>query len=190
MWKNIIISVLLLIMVIWGVYDFEAKKQDTQQTVAPTTEQSNTASAKKQGLEKGNVAPDFTLQTVNGKSYTLSDFRGKKVLLNFFATWCPPCKLETPHLEKFYKQQQNNGITVLAVNLTSGETNPNNLPKFISQYGLTFPVLLDKQGSIGDLYQTVSIPTSYFIDSKGVIREKMVGAMDRTTMDNLISSFQ
>lgn len=188
MWKNVVILILLVSMVVWGVYDFGSKKQADQNTAAQTTEQSGTT-ANKSGLNKGAAAPDFTLQTVNGKSYRLSDFHGKKVLLNFFATWCPPCKGEMPHMEEFYKENKDKGITVLAVNLTTGETDPNNLPKFISNYGLTFPVLLDKQGNIGDIYQAVSIPTSYFIDSNGIIQEKMVGAMDLATMNNLISNF-
>jgi peroxiredoxin len=188
LWKNITIASLLLAMVIWGVYDFEAKKQETQKTIAPTaTEQANTTNSKS-GVEKGEMAPDFTLQTINGKTYKLSNLRGKKVLLNFFATWCPPCKGEMPNMEEFYKENNDKDITVLAVNLTTGETDPNNIPKFISNYGLTFPVLLDKQGNIGDIYQAFSIPTSYFIDTKGIIREKMVGAMDKETMENYISN--
>jgi peroxiredoxin len=190
MWKNITIIILLLAMVVWGVYDFEAKKQDAQKALAQTTtEQASTTSSNSQGgLALGNAAPDFTLQTVDGKNFKLSDLHGKKVLLNFFATWCPPCKGEMPDLESFYKEHMNDGITVLAVNLTTGETDPNtNIPKFISNFGLTFPVLLDKQGNIGDLYQAFDIPTSYFIDSKGVIRQKMVGAMNKDTMEKLIS---
>jgi peroxiredoxin len=188
LWKNILIGFLLVVMVIWGVYDFEAKKLDTQKTITPTSEQTNTASNKKSSVEKGDIAPDFTLQTIDGKNYRLSDFHGKKVLLNFFATWCPPCKGEMPHMEEFYKQNKDDGIVVLAVNLTTGESDPNNsLPKFISNYGLTFPVLLDRQGNIGDIYQAFSIPTSYFIDTKGVIQNKMVGGMDKETMNNLMS---
>lgn len=177
-------------MIIWGVYDFGAKKLNTQKTVGGTTSQTSAETNGNAKVEKGNIAPDFTLQTVKGKKYRLSDFRGKKVLLNFFATWCPPCKGEMPHMEDFYKENEDNGVVVLAVNLTSGESDPTNLPKFISDYGLTFPVLLDKQGNIGDIYQAFSIPTSYFIDTNGVIRDKMVGGMDKEMMINLMSKVQ
>jgi peroxiredoxin len=159
-------------------------------TIDQTTQQASAASNSKGSVEKGEIAPDFTLQTVNGKSYKLSDFRGKKVLLNFFATWCPPCKGEMPHMEEFYKENKDNGVVVIAVDLTTGETDPNNIPKFIKNYGLTFPVLLDKQGDIGDIYQAFSIPTSYFINANGIIQDKMVGAMDKETMENLMSKIQ
>jgi peroxiredoxin len=190
MWKNIIIGFLLIVMVIWGVYDFSSKKLNAENVVSETTDQNAASTNGKVKVEKGKIAPDFTLQTVNGKKYKLSDLRGKKVLLNFFATWCPPCKGEMPHMEEFYEENKNNGVVVLAVDLTAGETDPNNLPKFISDFGLTFPVVLDKQGDIGDIYQAFSIPTSYFIDTKGIIQETMVGAMDKETMENFMSKIQ
>jgi peroxiredoxin len=189
MWKNVTIIILLLVMVVWGVYDFTAKKQEAQIAIAQTsTEQvNNTASKSDGGLEIGNSAPDFTLQTIDGKSFKLSDLRGKKVLLNFFATWCPPCNGEMPDIEAFYNDNKNHNITVLAVNLTTSEQNTKSISNFTSKYGLTFPVVLDKQGDISNVFQVINIPTSYFIDTKGVIREKMVGAMNKDTMSNLIS---
>lgn len=189
MWKNITIIILLLAMVVWGVYDYGTKKQKTQKAIAQTAvEQTNTTSSKSEGgLEIGNSAPDFTLQTIDGKSFKLSDLRGKKVLLNFFATWCPPCNGEMPDLETFYRDNKNNNITVLAVNLTTSEQNTKNISNFISKYRLTFPVVLDKQGDISNVFQVINIPTSYFIDTKGVIQEKMVGGMNKDTMYNLIS---
>jgi peroxiredoxin len=192
MWKNIAIVIMLLAMVVWGVYDFEAKKQETQKAIAQTTtdQANNTASQNDGGLDVGKTAPDFTLQTIDGKSLKLSDLRGKKVLLNFFATWCPPCNGEMPDLETFYKGNKNNDITVLAVNLTTSEQNTKNISNFISKYGLTFPVVLDPKGNISNIYQVINIPTSYYIDTKGVIREKMVGAMTKDTMKNLISKLQ
>lgn len=187
MWKNIIIIVVLVGLLGWGVYNHQAKKQVTEKSLKQAQSTTNATNAKI-GIEKGNLAPDFTLQTVDAKTEKLSDFRGKKVILNFWATWCPPCKAEMPHMEEFYKENHDKGITIVSVNLTTGETDPNNVPKFISDYGLTFPVLLDKQGEAGNLYQAFTIPTSYIIDTKGVIREKIVGPMNKETMEKLTSS--
>lgn len=189
MWKNVTIIVVLVGLLGWGIYSHQTKKQETEKSLKQT-QQSNNASTAKIGLEKGNIAPDFTLQTVDGKTSKLSDYRGKKVILNFWATWCPPCKAEMPHMEAFYKENQDKGIGIVSVNLTTGETNPNNVPKFIKDYGLTFPVLLDANGEAGNLYQAFTIPTSYIIDTKGIIREKIVGPMDKETMKNLTSNIQ
>lgn len=187
MWKNVVIIVVLVGLLGWGVYNHQAKKQESNKSMKQT-QQSGTSSQTKIGIEKGNLAPDITLQTADGKDVKLSDYRGKKVILNFWATWCPPCKAEMPHMEEFYKENQDKGITVLAVNLTTGETDPNNVPKFIADYGLTFPVLMDKQGEAGNLYQAFTIPTSYIIDTNGIIREKIVGPMNKETMQNLTSN--
>ncbi|XJZ28906.1 peroxiredoxin family protein [Bacillota bacterium Lsc_1132] len=186
MWKNIAIIVILMGLLGWGIYNHQAKKQVTEKSLKQT-QQSSPANAKT-GIEKGNLAPDFRLETADGKTAKLSDYRGKKVILNFWATWCPPCKAEMPHMEQFYKENHTKGIVVLAVNLTTSETDPRNVNKFIADYGLTFPVLLDKKGEVGNLYQAFTIPTSYIIDTKGVIREKIVGPMNKDTMQKLTSN--
>ena len=92
-----------------------------------------------------------------------------------------------PDLETFYKENKSNDFTVLAVNMTTSEQDTKNISKFISKYNLTLPVVLDQQGDISNVYKVINIPTSYFIDTKGVIREKMVGAMNKDTMGNFIS---
>lgn len=115
---------------------------------------------------------------------------GKKVILNFWATWCPPCKAEMPHMQEFYVDQKGNKVEILAVNLTTAEKDSNNIGKFVNDYGLTFPILLDSNGEIGETYQAFSIPTSYIIDTKGIIRKKIVGPMDKEMMSELINSIE
>ncbi len=187
MWKNVAIIVVLAGLLGWGIYTNQAKKQETEKTIRQS-QQTSAAANVKTGIEKGNLAPDFSLETADGKTAKLSDYRGKKVILNFWASWCPPCKAEMPHMEAFYKEYHTKGVTVLAVNLTTSEKDPSDVSKFIADYGLTFPVLLDKKGEVGNLYQTLTIPTSYIIDTNGVIREKIVGPMNKDTMIQLTSN--
>ncbi|MFT4412854.1 peroxiredoxin family protein [Fredinandcohnia humi] len=142
------------------------------------------------GISEGKIAPDFTLRTTTGENIQLSSLRGKMVILNFWATWCPPCKAEMPHMQDFYEEQMDQKATVLAVNLTTAEKNSKDLPKFIKEYGLTFPILLDEAGDIGNMYQAFTIPTSYVIDSNGIIQKKIIGPMDKEMMYELVNNVE
>ncbi|WP_085993200.1 TlpA family protein disulfide reductase [Oceanobacillus senegalensis] len=131
------------------------------------------------GLEIGNVAPDFEVETMDGEKMKLSDLQGKPVMLNFWATWCPPCRVEMPDMQRFH---ENHEVVVLAVNLTDTEINKNDVKKFVNQFGLTFPIGLDQDGSISTAYRINPIPTTFMIDSEGKIRHKAFGAMEYDTM--------
>ncbi|RFU69979.1 TlpA family protein disulfide reductase [Peribacillus saganii] len=137
--------------------------------------------------EVGSVPPDFHLTTLEGKTVKLSDFKGKKVILNFWATWCPPCKAEIPHMQRFYEKNKDKDVIILAVNLTSEENGQAAIEKFVKKYDLTFPILLDKEGQVGETYQTFTIPTSYIVDTQGVINKKIVGPMDEEMMTKFIN---
>lgn len=91
-----------------------------------------------------------------------------------------------PHMEKFYKENKTNNVVILAVNLTSSESDESNVRAFMKNYGLSFPVLMDADGSVGDTYQAITIPTTYFIDSEGIIQQKLVGPMSKDTMEDMI----
>lgn len=136
-------------------------------------------------VKVGKRAPDFELTTLAGETVKLSDYQGKKVVLNLWATWCPPCKAEMPHMQNFYENNKENGIEILAVNLTNMDKGRKNIENFVKEYGLTFEIPLDEDGSIGMQYQAFSIPTSYIIDSDGIIIKKIVGPMDEGMMENL-----
>lgn len=143
---------------------------------------------RKIGISEGQLAPDFTLKTTSGEEMKLSSFKGKKVILNFWASWCPPCKAEMPHMQEFYEENKESNVELLSVNLTTAEKKSSDVVKFVEEYELTFPVMLDEQGDIGQIYQAYAIPTSYLIDSKGIIRKKIVGPMDKEMMNKLINS--
>jgi peroxiredoxin len=141
---------------------------------------------------EGFLAPDFTLQDAQGQSMRLSDLRGKPVLLNIWASWCAPCKAEMPAMQTVYADYAPQGFTVLAVNATFQDQQENALA-FAASRGLTFPILLDTQGSVSQLYQVRAMPTSFFIDSQGIIRRSVFGgpmpeALLRAEVEALLKS--
>lgn len=145
--------------------------------------------ATKEGLNKGDIAPDFELNTLDGKKIRLSELKGKKVIINLWATWCPPCKAEMPHMQNYYeKYATDSNVEILAVNLTSLDRGVDKLNEFVKDYGLTFPIPMDEKGVVGELYQAITIPTSYMIDTKGRIQNKIVGPMDEKMMKEFVSN--
>lgn len=138
-------------------------------------------------LKKGQVAPDFTLNTLDGDVVQLSDYKGKKVIINFWATWCPPCKAEMPHMQNFY-ETYGDDVEILAVNLTDKDSGLERIQQFVTDYELTFPIPLDEDGEIGTTYQAITIPTSYILTTEGTIQHKIVGPMDESMMEQLIQS--
>ena len=124
--------------------------------------------------QQGFLAPDFELQTTDGSTIKLSDLRGQAVLVNLWATWCPPCRAEMPAIEKVYNEYKDQGFVVLAVNMTYQDTFADIAP-FVEEYGLTFPIPLDTDASVGPAYGLSSLPTSFFIDRDGIINEVVVG---------------
>lgn len=139
---------------------------------------------------QGFLAPDFRLQTLEGKSLHLADLRGQAILLNLWATWCPPCRAEMPAIQKMYEEYKDQGLIVLAVNMTV-QDDPTAVQSFVRQYGLTFPILLDTEGLAARQYELRSLPSSFFIDRQGIIREVVIGgpmseALLRTRIETLL----
>lgn len=123
---------------------------------------------------EGFLAPDFALQDAQGKTVQLSDLRGKPVLLNLWATWCPPCQAEMPAMQKVHEQYGPQGFTILAVNTTYQDDRAGAI-QYAAARGLTFPVLFDLDGSVSRKYLVRSLPTSFFIDKDGVIQKVVIG---------------
>jgi peroxiredoxin len=133
------------------------------------------ANSEKQSVPQvGFQAPDFTLVNAQNEQITLSDLRGQPVVVNLWASWCPPCRAEMPALQKVYEQYQTEGLQVLAVNATA-QDDPDAAIAFTSQMGLTFPILFDQDGIVLQQYRLRSLPTTYFIDRQGVIQEVVIG---------------
>ncbi|WP_252502424.1 peroxiredoxin [Sporosarcina sp. Marseille-Q4943] len=140
------------------------------------------------GLDFGNLPPDFELTTLDGDTLKLSELKGKKVVLNFWATWCPPCKAEMPHMQNYYRNSaEENNVEIVAVNLTSSENRGVKVVReFIDSYGLTFKIPLDETGIVGEEYQVFQIPTTYMLNTDGTISQIVKGPMDEATLETLI----
>ncbi len=126
--------------------------------------------------ERGAVAPDFALPELVGAPVRLSDHQGQVVLLNFWATWCPPCRAEMPSMERLYQAYRNRGFVILAI---SGDRAGRSVVEpYVQERGLTFPILLDPDGDVFAQYGVRGLPTSYLLDRRGRIVSREVGARD------------
>ncbi len=139
---------------------------------APPSSQEPEAQAP-QGSVVGQTAPDFQLPALDGNPVTLSEFSGRPVLLNFWATWCGPCLYEMPMLEAAYEGHSDEGLMLLAVNV--GESKEK-VEAYLARYDLSIPVLLDVRGSLMQVYDVQFFPTTFFIDGDGVVRARKIGA--------------
>ncbi len=148
-------------------------------TVIPTAV--TTGAGPTVGFEIGNAAPNFTLPTLNGKRVSLSDYRGKPVMLNFWYADCPGCQVEIPDLQRFYARQQATGkeFTLLGINLVD---DAQTAQEYAREKGMTYSILLDEQQRVGTLYNLRGTPTSFFIDRRGIIRSIVVGPIDDSTL--------
>lgn len=124
-------------------------------------------------------APDFQLPSLDGSTVTLSTLKGQVVLINVWATWCPPCRAEMPTIQAAYETYGRQGFTVLAVNLRE---NPRTVAAYLQQFGLTFPALLDLDGQVSSLYRASVLPSSFFVDRQGIIRAVYRGPMPRSVI--------
>ena len=123
---------------------------------------------------QGFPAPDITLNSLTGDSISLKDFRGKVVVVNFWASWCPPCKAEMPAFEALQQAYRGEEVAILAINTTyqddlSAATN------FALENHLSFPILMDEDGKVTNRYQVLAMPSSFFIDRKGIIQQVIIG---------------
>ncbi len=134
-----------------------------------------------EGTEIGDQAPSFTLAGLDGREIKLKSYRGKKVFLNFWATWCSPCRIEMPAIQELYNK--NDDIIILAINLREKK---GEVAEFMMLNGYTFKTLLDTEGKIANKYLVRGIPTSYALDENGIIIGKHTGTMNYSQMLELL----
>lgn len=174
----IVYSVIILVVGIMWIFVSRVPIGNSVEAVPP--------SAPREGF----IAPDFTLDLAGGGEVTLSELRGKVVLVNFWASWCPPCREEMPAIEKIYNAFEPLGLVVLAVNVTNQDSEAAAIA-FAKEFGLTFPIPLDRKGDVGARYQLRGLPSSYFIDRNGTIHSVVVGgpmaeALIQSKIENLL----
>jgi peroxiredoxin len=175
--KKVIAAVVLIALLTVAIVQAMDKKAEPENI--------SQEAANMEGLKIGAKAPDFELKTLTGETVKLSDLQGKKVMINFWATWCPPCKAEMPAMEQ-YSKEAGDDVVILAVNI-----DPHlDVKAFVDKNGITFPIPLDEEDKVNEMYQILSIPTTYFIDSKGLIGNKYIGAMNHETMKQFMSELK
>ena len=135
-------------------------------------------------ITKSSPAPDFTLESLEGKSVRLSDLRGKAVLLNFWATWCGPCKIETPWLVELQNQYGHDGLQVVGVEM--GDDSKDDITKFAKDMGMNYPILIGKE-AVGEAYGGVpALPETFFIGRDGKIVDKIIGLRGKAEIEDSI----
>ncbi|AIY05417.1 thiol:disulfide interchange protein [Planococcus sp. PAMC 21323] len=174
--KKILFAVLFLAAIAIIANNFIEKDSESTQSKVDSNQSAST------GLTPGAEAPDFTLTDQNGETVRLSDYRGKKVILNFWATWCPPCRAEMPHMQEFHENNVESDVEILAVNLTAQDKGDKAIRSFIDEFDLTFQIPMDESGSVAQTYQVRTVPTTYILNTKGEIAQKIVGPMDEQIM--------
>lgn len=135
---------------------------------------------------EGFLAPDFTLDLIDGGQVTLSEERGKVVIVNLWASWCPPCRAEMPALEEVYLANRDRGLEILAVNTTFQDQESAAID-FIEDFGPNFPILMDRSGEVSRQYLLRAMPSTFFIDQEGIIRKVIIGGpMSEATLQTAV----
>ena len=200
--KKGILIVIIVGMLGWAIFDFFGSSReradegnitssDSITSLPPDDTNSNSdevvVESDEIGLESGKIAPDFEVTTLDGEQAKLSDFRCGRVMLNFWATWCPPCRAEMPDMQKVYDEED---VTILAVNMIGTESGEDVVVEFIDDFELTFPILMDETSDIMNTYEIQAYPTTYMIDSNGRIQFVALGAMNHEQMLQFLSDME
>ncbi|MCX7710818.1 MAG: TlpA family protein disulfide reductase [Clostridia bacterium] len=187
--KSMIIWGTALILIIIAAYTMftYSPQSNTPNTGKKSSDQKKQPASESKPQPSVNAAPDFTLNDLDGNKVTLSQLQGKKVFLNFWATWCPPCRAEMPDIEKLKKETTIEDLVILAVNI--GE-DKETVSKFIQKNSYSFKILLDQKGTVAEQYKVNSIPASFFMNTDGSISSRHVGTMNLTQMKDAIASLK
>lgn len=181
---NIIIWAIIICAIMVAAYIFYSKNK-SQDFIAPSQDTASTGQASQ---NTNPVAPDFTLKDLNGKDVKLSDYRGKIVILNFWAVWCKYCKDEMPDLNELNKElEKGNEAVILAVDV---QESPNTVNKYLSSNNINLNVLLDQDGSVTQTYGVTSFPTTFILNKDGTLYTYILGATNKDTLVKILDKIK
>ncbi len=180
-WLRNAISIVVLGVTIGGLVWF----LDRNGGAATSQAVGLTAAASGPAPKIGKPAPDFHVVGLDGKVVQLSDFRGHPVWLSFWATWCPPCRAESPDIQAAYEQYSDSGLVVLAIDI--GEDRAT-VGQYVARAGLTFGIALDPTEEVAATYRIAGAPTHYFIDANGILRDSQIGNLGKKTMEKKLAT--
>ena len=170
---GVILAVLLILAGVWSLWRLNRDSSEDQSVADRFTTP----------VTQIETAPEFSLQTLDGRTVKLSDYQGQVVLLNTWATWCPPCRAEMPDLEAYYREHQADGFVVLAVN---SQESADTVSAFLEDHDFTYPVLLDSDGVVMERYGIRGLPTSFFIDRDGNVHGVWNGQLSPARLRELV----
>ena len=180
-WKPVVLILVVSVLAADLYFDYQANAENP---AAHTSESTDNIPI---GTSIGKLAPDITGTTLDGDILALSDLRGDIVLVNVFASWCGPCRAETPHLVEVFDEVDNEGIEFVGLNLSESS---DAVRIFKDEFDINFPLLLNQDGRLTEIYQPIGLPTSWFIDADGVVRYVFAGPMTKDMLTGILEDIE
>ncbi len=171
--RRVVVSLAVVLAIATGLYLLDTGRESVGASTAVDVRGAGPAP------RVGTAAPDFELTSLDGKTVRLSDFRGRPVWVNFWASWCPPCRAETPDVQGAYAEKQGEGLVLLGISIGEGA---DAVRSYVQTAGITYTVLLDPDQAVAGRYRITGIPTHFFVDRDGVIRGMQSGGLSRSAL--------
>ncbi|HEY4685194.1 MAG TPA: redoxin domain-containing protein [Dehalococcoidia bacterium] len=184
--RSLVLPLGLVVAIVAGLLYLQSGGESADESVYGSVElpAAKNATGQAPSATAGRAAPDFLLPALDGSTLRLSELQGRPVLVNFWATWCPPCRAEMPALNAAYESHADEGLIIVAVNLRESTER---VSDFADEFGLAFPVVFDRAGEVARTWRiggpTEGLPSSYFVDREGVVRKVVYGALTERTLD-------
>jgi peroxiredoxin len=183
--RSLVLPLAVLALIVGGLWYWQSGGGSSNSPYGPTAlPPAKNVTNQKPSPQAGRAGPDFLLERVGGGTLRLSDLQGKPVLLNFWASWCPPCRQEMPEIVAAYERHKAEGLIVLGVNLQEADSR---VAKFANEFGMTFPIVIDRDGDVGQSWRIggafKGLPSSYFLDSTGVVRDVFNQALTKDSIE-------